>query len=213
MTKRTLTLAVALVAVALIAAPAFAATLTGAPALNGPGPTVTLTVPSRVGIAWDHDVVFDLSSVAQPGSCLSYPPAPATAFPCYWGDSGIAGGNMAVQFFANTSGAGNTIQATIVGQNTTAFTGSNATIANVFYAASGAAACAAGDATAACLAKNYKQMDGTNPTVFVSGVTAPTTGWTSAAANTMKFVFQVTNSLTTTTGSPSKTTTFNVTLP
>jgi hypothetical protein len=213
MTKRNLTLAIALVAVVLTAAPAFAGTLTGAAPLSGAGPTVTLTVPSRVGISWQQDVAFDLGAGTQFGSCGSYPPAPATSFPCYWGDDGAGGPNMTVQFFANTSGAGNSIQATILGQNATAFTGSNATIANVFYAPAASAACAAGDATAACVAKGYTQMSGTAATTFVSGVAAPTTGWTSSASNTMKFVFQVNNNLTTTTGSPTKTTTFNVTLP
>ena len=214
MTKRTLTLAVALVAVALASAPAFAGTLTGAAPLSGAGPTVTLTVPSRVGISWQHDVAFDLNVGTQVGSCGSYPPSPATAFPCYWGDDGAGGPNMTVQYFANSAGATNKLQITILGQDAVAFTGSNATIANVLYGPSASAACAAGDATATCTGKGYTQMSGTAATTFVTGgIAAPTTGWTSAGSNTMKFIFQVNNNLTTTTGSPSKTTTFALTLP
>lgn len=209
MTKRSLTLAIALVALALTAAPAFAGTLTGAAPLNGPGPTVTLNVPVRLGIAWNHDVLFDLGAGTQVGSCLSYPPAPTTSFPCYWGDDGAGGPNMTVQFFANAHGTGTTVQATILGQDALAFAGSNATIANVLYGLSTAGACAAGDATGTCTGKGYTLMSGTLATNFAN-VTAPTNGWTTA---TMKFIFQVNNNLTTTTGAQTKTTTFNVTLP
>jgi hypothetical protein len=221
MTKRNLTLAIALVALALTAAPAFAGTLTGAPPLSGAGPTVTLNVPSRVGAAWNHDILFDLNAGTQVGSCLSYPPAPTATTPCYWGDDGAGGPTNAFQFFANTTGASNKLHVTIVGADAAAIGSSNATIGNVFYAvstANGGAPCSAGDATAACVTKGYLQMSGTAATLLVPDVTLTatgTSGWTSAAtaANILRFIFQVPANLTPTTGAQSKATTINLTIP
>ncbi len=205
MTKRTLTLAVALVAVALTAAPAFAAgTITGASGANGPGPIVTLTVPIRVGVAWDRDVTFDLTTNTHPGTCLTYPPAPATTFPCYWDDNNTTA--MNVQLFANSSTGGATVSAKIKGA-AGAFTGSNADITKVLYAAGGTATCPAGPGVCA----GYTTMSSAAGTNFGS-VTAPTTGWATAGTG-FKFIFEVDNNLTTTTGSPTNQTTLTVTIP
>jgi hypothetical protein len=207
MTKRTLTLAVALVAVALVASPAFAAgTVTGASGASGNGPIVTLTVPARVGVAWDRDVTFDLTTNAHPGSCLTYPPAPTTTFPCYWDDNTV--GAMNVQLFANNSTGGATVSAKIKGA-AGAFTGSNADITKVLYAAGGTATCAAG--TAAALCAGYTAMSSAAGTTFGS-VAAPTTGWATVTSG-FRFIFEVDNNLTTTTGSPTNQTTLTVTIP
>ena len=178
-------------------------TLTGAPGVSGAGPSVTLAVPSRVGINWDRDVSFDLTVNTNPGTCLSYPPAPATSFPCYWDDAAT---QVHFKLFANTAGGGLTVNAVIQGQ-AGSFPGSNATIANVLYATPPLATCAAGTAPGACA--GYTIMSSAATTALVSAV-APTTGWT--ANIDRKFIFQVANNLTPTTGGVGQTRTTTITL-
>jgi hypothetical protein len=180
-------------------------TITGAPPVAATNSfTVSVTIPQRVGVAWDRNVVFDLGT-ANSGSCGSYPPAPATSFPCYWDDNN--GTAMSVQLFANAAGGGSTVRASVQGAAGN-FGTSNATIANVLYADGGTATCAAGTAPGACA--GYTQMSSGAATSFAS-VGAPTTGW-GTYPNGRKFVFEVTNNLTTTTAASNQAT-FTVTLP
>src|SRR5258706_3731730 len=69
-------------------------TVTGAPPLSVSNAfSVTLNVPSVVGVSWNRNVYFDLGNgAALAGSCCSYPAAPATATPCYCDDQATAAG-------------------------------------------------------------------------------------------------------------------------
>jgi hypothetical protein len=186
-------------------------TVTGAPPLVvGNAFSVTLFVPSVVGVSWNRNVYFDLSNTnaGVPGSCGTYPPAPATATPCYWEDSATLGGAlaapMAISLFSNTAGNGNLQLA--VQANSNAFVTSNATIGNVYFADGLVATPAAGGAPGA----GYTQMSSAAPVVMAT-TASPTAGWV-AVPNGRKFIFQVNPGLTAT--APSViTTALTVSLP
>lgn len=198
----------------LVSGSAFAqGTITGAPPASGAGFTVTLAVPARVGVAWDRNVYFDLGNgvAALAGSCLTYPPAPATLFPCFWEDQATAAGAviaapMNVQLFSNVGGAGALVTATVQGAAGN-FGTSNATIANVLYAAGGTATCAAG---AACGA--FTQMTSAAGGTQLAQTASPTAGWATTPATGVKFIFRVPNNLSTT-AAATLGTTLSVTAP
>jgi hypothetical protein len=171
--------------------------------------TVLVTIPTRLGVQWSRDVSFDLAAGTQTGSCGTYPPAPATAFPCYWGDeSGV--GAMSISLFSNAKGAGSVVQTQITAQAGN-FGASNATASNVLFGSGALATCPAGVNTASCVGLGYVVLAPGTPISFASAA-APTPGWTSVAGG-RKFLFQVTNNLTPTGGSSGRTTTLSVTLP
>jgi hypothetical protein len=171
--------------------------------------TVLVTIPTRLGVQWSRDVSFDLAAGTQTGSCGTYPPAPAKAFPCYWGDeSGV--GAMNISLFSNARGAGSVVQAQITAQAGN-FGASNATASNVLFGSGALADCPAGTSTASCVGLGYAVLAPGSPLSFASAA-APTPGWTSVAGG-RKFLFQVTNNLTPTGGSSGRTTTLSVTLP
>jgi hypothetical protein len=171
--------------------------------------TVLVTIPTRLGVQWSRDVSFDLAAGTQTGSCGTYPPAPAKAFPCYWGDeSGV--GAMSISLFSNAKGAGSVVQAQITAQAGN-FGGSNATASNVLFGSGALADCPAGANTASCVGLGYVALAPGTPISFASAA-APTPGWTTVAGG-RKFLFQVTNNLTPTGGSTGRTTTLSVTLP
>jgi len=169
--------------------------------------TLAINIPSRVGVRWDRDVNFDLTTSVTPGTCLSFPPAPATAYPCYWDDSNAA--PMSVSLFANTAGVANSVVASIQGQ-AGSFPGSNATMLKVLFASAGTPTCPAGTAAGSCA--GFTIMSNVSPRVFASSA-APTPGW--SASITRKFIFQVDNTLTPTSGltPQTRTTTLTVTTP
>jgi hypothetical protein len=197
-------LAGAFLVFALLPAPARASDISRTAEL-----TVLVTIPTRLGVQWSRDVAFDLAAGTQTGSCLSYPPAPATAFPCYWGDEAGVGA-MGVSLFSNARGPGSLVQAQITAQAGN-FGASNASAANVLFGSGALANCPAGSNTASCVGLGYVVLAPGTPLSFASAA-APTPGWTSVAGG-RKFVFQVTNNLTPTGGSSGRTTTLSVTLP
>lgn len=171
--------------------------------------TVLVTIPTRVGVQWSRDVSFDLAAGTQRGSCGTYPPAPSTAFPCYWGDEAGVGA-MSISLFSNARGAGSVVQAQITAQAGN-FGASNATAANILFGSGALPDCPAGASTASCVGLGYVVLSPGAPLSFASAA-APTPGWT-AVAGGRKFLFQVTNNLTPTGGSTGRTTTLSVTLP
>jgi hypothetical protein len=171
--------------------------------------TVLVTIPTRVGVQWSRDVSFDLAAGTQRGSCGTYPPAPATAFPCYWGDEAGVGA-MGISLFSNARGAGSVVQAQITAPAGT-FGASNATASNILFGSGALADCPAGASTASCVGLGYAVLAAGTPLSFASAA-APTPGWT-AVAGGRKFLFQVTNNLTPTGGSSGRATTISVTLP
>ena len=169
--------------------------------------TLAITIPPRVGVRWDRDVNFDLTTNLTPGTCLTFPPKPTTPYPCYWDDSNAA--PVTINLFSNSSGASNTVVASIQGQAGN-FSGSNASIVKVLYAANGTPTCPAGTVAGSC--GSYTIMSSSAPTVFATAV-APTPGW--SAGITKKFIFEVDNNLTPTSGftAQTRTTTLTVTTP
>jgi hypothetical protein len=184
-----------------------AGTITGAPGVTANGFTVTLVVPSVVGVSWDRDVYFDLGNQSLAGSCGSYPAAPGATYPCWWNDQATAGGTgvavpMGISLFSNA--AGTTVTATVKGAVGN-FGSSNATISNVYYGAGNLGTCGQGPVCA-----GYTQM--TTAGTILATATSPTAGW-AADPNGRRFIFRVDNNLTPTGGVAVNQTTLTVSNP